>query len=68
MQDYNGKIIDFGIVPRSNRERLGADIVSERIRNLAFQASKLPTTLSLSEIEELGLAVLNHARRYGCTA
>lgn len=30
----------------------------ERIRCLAFQAARLPSTLSKSEIEELGIALL----------
>ncbi len=39
------------------------DIASEEIRDLALQAIRLPSTLSKSQIEKLGLAVLAHSRR-----
>ncbi len=63
MDESDNRVIDIGVRLKNARERDAADLSSERIRNLAFQATKLPSTLSRSEIEELGLAVLMHMRQ-----
>lgn len=60
MDDCDNRVIDIGTRLRPRRDIDPAHQSNERIRNLAFQATKLPTTLSRSEIEELGLAMLTH--------
>lgn len=62
--DNDNRVIDLGVRRRHTPESEALDLVNERIRNLAFQATKLPATLSLSEIEMLGLAVLTHVREH----
>ena len=64
MDNRDNRVINLASRLKVVQERESADLASERIHNLAFQASTLPTTLSRSEIEELGLAVLTHMRRY----
>jgi hypothetical protein len=64
MGNNGNQVIDLGIHRRPTRESEALDLANERIRNLAFQATKLPATLSLSEIEMLGLAVLMHVREH----
>ena len=62
MDSGDNRVIDIGTRLKASRDRDGAELASERIRNLAYQATKLPTTLSRAQIEELGHAVLMHAR------
>jgi hypothetical protein len=63
MDERDNRVIDIGSRQKILKDRDAPSLASERIRNLAFQATKLPTTLSKSEIEELGLAVLLHMRQ-----
>lgn len=64
MEESERRIIDLTPRLRQHRTFEEVDIENERIRNLAFQATKLPTTLSRREIEDLGMAILLHMRRH----
>lgn len=64
MEESERRIIDLTPRLRQHRTLDDVDIENERIRNLAFQATKLPTTLSRREIEDLGMAILLYMRRH----